>query len=133
MVKSAPTRLLHTMLRVRDLEASLRFYTGLLGMTLRRRKEFDSGRFTLAFLGFGPEGDDSEIELTWNWDRSEPYETGNAFGHLALATDDIHGLCASLEAAGVPIPRPPGPMKHGGASIAFITDPDGYAIELIEV
>jgi lactoylglutathione lyase len=126
------TRLLHTMIRVLDLEKSLDFYSRLLGMEVLRRKDYESGRFTLAFVGYGDENAQAVIELTHNWDQKEPYTIGSAFGHLALATPDIYATCKRLEAEGVKIPRPPGPMKHGGSVIAFIEDPDGYKIELIE-
>jgi lactoylglutathione lyase len=125
-------RLLHTMIRVRDLEKSLDFYTRLLGMKALRKSDYPSGEFTLAFVGYGDETDATVIELTHNWPRKEPYAMGEAFGHLAVSTPDIYGACARLAAEGVKIPRPPGPMKHGGSVIAFIEDPDGYKIELIE-
>jgi lactoylglutathione lyase len=125
-------RFLHTMVRVRDLDKSLAFYTGLLGMTLLRRKDFPEGKFTLAFVGYGPESDHTVVELTHNWDRSEDYPLGESYGHLAIGVEDIYAECDRLAAAGVPIPRPPGPMKHGGSVIAFIEDPDGRKIELIQ-
>ncbi len=125
-------RFLHTMLRVRDLEKSLDFYTRLLGMRLLRRKDFPSGEFTLAFVGYDDEEDGTVIELTHNWGQEAAYELGSGFGHLAIAVPDIYGTCERLEAEGVSIPRPPGPMKHGGSVIAFIEDPDGYKIELVE-
>ncbi len=125
-------RLLHTMIRVRDLEKSIDFYTRLLGMKELRRRDYPGGRFTLAFVGYGDETTDAVIELTHNWDRDEPYDLGDGFGHIAIGVPDIYGACERLAAAGVPIPRPPGPMKHGGSVIAFIEDPDGYKIELIE-
>ena len=125
-------RLLHTMIRVRDLERSIDFYTRLLGMSLLRRKDYPSGKFTLAFVGYGDEAKNAVVELTHNWDRSEPYELGTGFGHLAIGVADVAGTCERLESEGVPIPRPAGPMKHGGSVIAFIEDPDGYKIELIE-
>ncbi|MBX6367503.1 MAG: lactoylglutathione lyase [Rhodospirillales bacterium] len=125
-------RLLHTMIRVLDLDKSLDFYTRLLGMKLLRRKDYESGRFTLAFVGYGDETESTVIELTHNWDQKEPYTIGSGFGHLAIGVPDIYGTCRRLEAEGVKIPRPPGPMKHGGSVIAFIEDPDGYKIELIE-
>ena len=125
-------RLLHTMIRVRDLDKSLDFYTRHLGMKVLRRKDFPSGKFTLAFVGYGDETEQTVIELTHNWDQDEPYELGTAFGHLAIGVPDIYATCEALEAENVPIPRPPGPMKHGGSVIAFIEDPDGYKIELIE-
>ena len=129
---TAGMRMLHTMIRVLDLDKSIAFYCGQLGMNLIRRKDYESGRFTLAFVGYGDEDDTSVIELTHNWDQKEPYALGSAFGHMALAVRDIYKTCERLAAAGVKIPRPPGPMKHGGSVIAFIEDPDGYKIELIE-
>lgn len=131
-VSEDPFRLLHTMIRVRDLEKSIDFYTRHLGMKLLHRKDYPSGRFTLAFVGYGDEKDHTVVELTYNWDQKEPYDLGTGFGHLALAVPDIYGTCERLEKEGVKIPRPPGPMKHGGSVIAFVEDPDGYKIELIE-
>ena len=125
-------RFLHTMIRVRDLDRSLDFYTRLLGMRLLRRTDFPDGKFTLAFVGYGDETTHTVIELTHNWGRDEPYDLGTGFGHLALGVTDLYGACARLAAEGVPLPRPPGPMKHGPTVIAFIEDPDGYRIELIE-
>jgi lactoylglutathione lyase len=123
-------RVLHTMLRVKNLEESIAFYCGQLGMTLRRRTDYPGGEFTLAFVGY--EGDEShEIELTYNWDGRD-YEIGSAFGHLAIGVSDIRAVCERLRAAGVAITREPGPMKHGATVIAFVRDPTGYAIELIE-
>jgi len=124
-------RMLHTMIRVRDLDKSLDFYTRLLGMSLIRQKDYPSGRFTLAFVGYGDEAANTVIELTHNWDQAEPYTIGSGFGHLAIGVPDIYGTCEVLAKEGVKIPRPPGPMKHGGSVIAFIEDPDGYKIELI--
>ncbi|MDR3436698.1 lactoylglutathione lyase [Telmatospirillum sp.] len=130
---TTPTfRLLHTMIRVRNLDSSLDFYTRLLGMTLLRSTEYPEGKFTLAFVGYGAEEDHSVIELTYNWDREEPYEIGSGFGHLALGVPDIYRACETLAANGVNITRAPGPMKHGSTVIAFVEDPDGYKIELIE-
>ncbi len=120
------------MLRVGNLERSLDFYTRLLGMKLLRRKDYPSGRFTLAFVGYGDERDHTVVELTHNWD-TERYELGNAFGHLALGVEDIYATCDALRAQGAKIVREPGPMKHGGSVIAFIEDPDGYKIELIQL
>ena len=125
-------RMLHTMLRVRDMEESIAFYTGYLGMSLLRKRDFPGGRFTLAIVGYGDRAGNTALELTHNWDREEPYEIGTGYGHIALGVPDIHGTCAKLEAAGVTILRPPGPMKHSAMVIAFIEDPDGYRIELIE-
>ena len=124
-------RMLHTMIRVKDLDRSLDFYTRLLGMKLLRKKDYPSGEFTLAFVGYGDEESSTVIELTYNWPRKEPYALGDGFGHLAIGVPDIYGACERLAKEGVKIPRPPGPMKHGGSTIAFIEDPDGYKIELI--
>jgi lactoylglutathione lyase len=120
------------MIRVRDLDRSVDFYTRLLGMTELRRTDYPEGRFTLCFVGYGPERAGAVIELTHNWDQRDPYTQGTGFGHLAIAVADIYGACERLAAEGVNIPRPPGPMKHGTTVIAFIEDPDGYKIELIE-
>jgi lactoylglutathione lyase len=125
-------RMLHTMLRVGDLERSLRFYRDVLGMRCLRRTDYPSGRFTLAFVGYGDEASHTVIELTHNWD-TDRYDLGNAFGHLALGVEDIYGTCADLKAKGAKVVREPGPMKHGGSEIAFIEDPDGYKIELIQL
>lgn len=125
-------RFLHAMIRVADLEASLDFYTRHLGMQVLRRQDYPEGRFTLAFVGYGPETDHTVLELTHNWDQAEPYSHGSGFGHLALGVEDIYGTCDGLRAEGVTITREPGPMKHGSTVIAFIEDPDGYKIELIE-
>jgi len=125
-------RFLHTMIRVRDLDASLRFYTNLLGMKLLRKRDYPSGQFTLAFVGYGDETSNTVIELTHNWSQAEPYNLGSAFGHLALGVPDVYETCERLAAAGVKIPRPAGPMPHGGSVIAFIEDPDGYRIELVQ-
>lgn len=124
-------RLLHTMLRVRDLDASLRFYCEQLGMKLLRRKDYPGGEFTLAFVGYGDESETAVLELTHNWDGRR-YDVGSGFGHVAIGVDDIRARCESLRAQGVPITREPGPMKHGTTVIAFIEDPDGYKVELIE-
>jgi len=132
MTSGIKGRLLHTMIRVRDLDRSLDFYCRLLGMKLLRKKDYPGGEFTLAFVGYGDEASNTVIELTHNWGQEAPYELGSGFGHLAVGVADIYGACDKLAAAGVPIPRPAGPMKHGGAVIAFIEDPDGYKIELIE-
>ena len=125
-------RVLHTMLRVGDLTRSLGFYCDVLGMRLLRRKDYPDGRFTLAFVGYGDEDAHTVIELTHNWDTTS-YELGTGFGHVALGVDDIYGACTSLRAKGARIVREPGPMKHGGSEIAFIEDPNGYRIELIEI
>ncbi len=124
-------RLLHTMIRVGDLERSLQFYCEMLGMKLLRRKDYPGGRFTLAFVGYGDEASDTVIELTHNWD-TESYELGDGFGHLAIGVADIYATCDRLLSQAVPVVRKPGPMKHGDTVIAFVEDPDGYRIELIE-
>ena len=125
-------RLLHVMLRVVDLERSISFYTEVLGMRLLRRKEYPGGRFSLAFLGYGEEDDTTVLELTHNWDTTA-YELGTAYGHLALGVDDIQAACEAITGRGGRLVRPPGPMKHGTTVIAFVEDPDGYRIELIEL
>ena len=125
-------RFLHTMIRVRDLDKSIDFYTRLLGMTLLRRKDYPTGKFTLAFVGYGDEASNTVIELTHNWGQVEAYTLGSGFGHLAVGVPDVYGACETLAAEGVKIPRPAGPMAHGGSVIAFIEDPDGYKIELIQ-
>ena len=128
----AAMRLLHTMLRVGDLERSLAFYTEVLGMRLLRRKDYPSGRFTLAFVGYGDESDHTVLELTHNWDTNS-YEIGSGYGHIALGVDDIHGVCEAIRVKGGKVVREPGPMKHGNTVIAFVEDPDGYKVELIEL
>jgi len=123
--------ILHTMLRVADLERSLRFYTEVLGMRLLRRKDYPEGKFTLAFVGYGDETDTAVIELTHNW-GVDKYELGNAFGHIAVAVDDAYKACEEVKRRGGKVTREAGPMKHGTTVIAFIEDPDTYKIELIE-
>lgn len=123
-------RLLHTMLRVVDLEKSLAFYTQILGMQLLRRKDYPEGRFTLAFVGYGAEHEGAVIELTHNWDTTS-YELGNAYGHIALEVDDVYQACERIKAAGGKVTREAGPMKHGTTILAFVEDPDGYKIELL--
>ena len=125
-------KLLHTMIRVNDLDESIRFYCDLLGMQLLRKKEYPSGRFTLAFVGYGSEAETAVVELTYNWDTHE-YDVGNAFGHLAVGVDDIYATCETLRGKGAKIVREPGPMKHGSTEIAFVEDPNGYKIELIQM
>ncbi len=125
-------RLAHTMIRVRDLEAALGFYCGILGMQVLRRTDYPEGRFTNTFVGYGPEAEFPAIELTWNWDQKEPYEKGNAWGHICIEVPDVYRACEELAEKGVTITRPPGPMKHGTRVIAFCEDPDGYKIELTE-
>ena len=123
-------RILHTMLRVGDLQRSIDFYTRVLGMTLLRKSENSEYKYTLAFVGYGDEKDEAVIELTYNWGVSE-YELGSAYGHIALEADDIYATCDALRAAGAKITREPGPVKGGTTVIAFVEDPDGYKIELI--
>jgi len=125
-------RLLHTMIRVLDMDKSIDFYTRHLGMTLLRRTDFEGGRFTLAFVGYGDEDETAVVELTHNWDQVEPYDHGDAFGHLAIAVPDAYAVCDAMEKEGVSVPRPAGPMKGGTRVIAFVEDPDGYKIELVE-
>lgn len=123
--------MLHTMIRVKDLDASLKFYTEVLGMTLLRKTDYPGGEFTLAFVGYGPEASNTVIELTYNWGKSD-YVLGDAFGHIALGVDDIKAFVEKVRAAGAKVTREPGPMKNGTTVIAFIEDPSGYKIELIE-
>lgn len=125
-------RFLHTMLRVGDLEVSLAFYTGVMGMRLLRRRDSPEGRYTLAFVGYGEESDSTVLELTHNWD-TDRYELGSAYGHIAIGVEDIVATCDAIAAAGGRVVRPPGPVKHGTTVIAFVEDPDGYRIELIEI
>ncbi len=120
-------RFLHTMLRVRDLDAALDFFVAKLGLRELRRRENEGGRFTLVFLGTGAEGDAAELELTWNWDQKEAYSTGRFFGHLAFEVDDIYGTCERLRASGVPILRPP---RDG--RMAFVKSADGHSVELLQ-
>jgi len=128
----AQGRMLHTMIRVFDLEKSLHFYARLLGMQVLRKRDVPEGRYTLAFVGYGAEEDSTVIELTHNWDQKEPYALGSAFGHLAIGVADVYATCDKLGKAGVKITRPAGPVKFGTTVIAFIEDPDGYKIELIQ-
>ena len=125
-------RLLHTMLRVGDLEASIRFYCEVLGMKLLRRDDFPDGRFTLAFVGYGDESSQTAIELTHNWDTSA-YTIGDAYGHIAIGVDNIYATCDAITAKGGKVIRAPGAMKHGTTVIAFVEDPTGYKVELIQV
>lgn len=122
-------RLLHTMLRVGDLERSIAFYTGVLGLQLRSRHDYPEGRFTLAFIGSGDGG--AELELTHNWD-TRAYELGTGYGHVAFAVDDAHAACERVRARGGKVTREAGPMQHGSTVIAFVEDPDGYKIEFIQ-
>ncbi|MCC3404750.1 MAG: lactoylglutathione lyase [Microcoleus sp. PH2017_10_PVI_O_A] len=124
-------QLLHTMLRVGNLEESLKFYTEVLGMRLLRQKDYPDGKFTLAFVGYGDESDTTVLELTYNWGVAE-YNLGDAYGHIAIGVDDIYGTCEEIKARGGKVTREPGPMKHGSTVIAFVQDPDGYKVELIQ-
>ena len=124
-------RILHTMLRVGNLEASLAFYQEVLGMKLLRRKDYPDGRFTLAFVGYGSEEETAVLELTHNWDTAS-YDLGNAFGHIAIEVEDAYAACDAVRAKGGKVVREAGPMKHGSTVIAFVEDPDGYKIEFIQ-
>ena len=123
---------LHTMIRVNDLDESLKFYCDGLGMRLLRKQDYPGGEFTLAFVGYGDEKNNTVVELTHNWGTSS-YDQGNAFGHLAIGVDDIYQTCDALKGKGINVVREPGPMAHGGAVIAFIEDPNGYKVELIDL
>ena len=123
-------RILHTMLRVGDLDRSIAFYTEVLGMRLLRRKDYPEGRFTLAFVSYEDESEGAAIELTHNWDTRQ-YDLGNGYGHVALAVDDVYAACDRIREKGGKITREPGPMKHGSTILAFVEDPDGYKIELL--
>ncbi|PZU94424.1 MAG: lactoylglutathione lyase [Pseudanabaena sp.] len=125
-------RVLHTMIRVGDLERSLDFYSNVLGMQILRRKDYPNGRFTLAFVGYGDESSNAVIELTHNWDTTE-YDIGSGYGHIALGMENIYSACEAIREKGGKITREPGPMKHGTTEIAFVEDPDGYKIELIQL
>lgn len=125
-------RTLHTMLRVRDLDRSIAFYTKLMGMKELRRQEVPAGKYTLAFVGYDEESVQAAVELTYNWDQTEPYDLGSGFGHLAVGMADIYKACADIKAAGGTVSREPGPVKFGTTEIAFVEDPDGYKIELIQ-
>jgi lactoylglutathione lyase len=124
-------RILHTMLRVGDMDRSIRFYTEVLGMRLLRRKDYPDGKFTLAFVGFADEDKEAVIELTYNW-GVDKYEIGGGFGHVAIAVDDAAAACGEVRSRGGKVTREAGPMKHGTTVIAFVEDPDGYKIELIQ-
>ncbi len=123
-------RLLHTMLRVGDLEKSIAFYRDVLGMQLLRRNDYPEGKFTLAFLGYGEEAENTVLELTHNWD-TEHYDLGDGYGHIAIGVDDVYAACERIRASGGKVVREPGPMKHGSTVLAFVEDPDGYKVELL--
>lgn len=125
-------KMLHTMIRVGNLDESISFYCDVLGMQLLRQKDYPGGKFTLAFVGYGDEKDNTVIELTHNWD-TDSYDLGNGFGHVALGVEDIYGTCEKIRDRGGKISREPGPMKHGTTVIAFVEDPNGYKIELIQM
>lgn len=124
-------RMLHTMLRVGDLKRSIGFYTDVLGMQLLRQKDYPEGRFTLAFVGYGPEDKEAVLELTHNWD-TPTYDLGNGYGHIALEVPDAYKACEEVKKRGGRVTREAGPMKHGATVIAFVEDPDGYKIEFIQ-
>ena len=123
-------RLLHTMLRVGDLDKSIAFYTEVLGMTLLRRKDYPDGRFTLAFVGYGNEAENSVLELTHNWDTPS-YDLGNGYGHIAIEVNDVYKACEQIKSTGGKVVREAGPMLHGSSILAFVEDPDGNKIELL--
>ena len=124
-------RILHTMVRVGDLDRSLKFYTEVLGMRVLRRKDYPEGRFTNCFVGYGDEEHDAVLELTHNWD-TKSYEHGTGYGHVALEVDDAYRACDEVARRGGKVTRPAGPMKHGTTVIAFVEDPDGYKIEFVQ-
>lgn len=124
-------RMLHTMLRVGDLDRSLKFYTEILGMSLLRKKDYPEGEFTLAFVGYGDEAENTVLELTHNW-GTDNYDLGNAYGHVAIGVGDVYAAADKIKAAGGDVVREAGPMKGGSTVIAFVKDPDGYMVELLE-
>jgi lactoylglutathione lyase len=124
-------RMLHTMLRVGDLNRSIEFYTQILGMKVLRKHDYPDGKFTLAFVGYGDEKDHTVLELTHNWDTAS-YDKGNAYGHIAIEVDDAYKACEDVKKAGGKVVREAGPMMHGTTVIAFVEDPDGYKVEFIE-
>jgi lactoylglutathione lyase len=125
-------KILHTMVRVGNLDQSINFYCDILGMNLIRRKDYPNGKFTLAFVGYGDESNSAVIELTQNWE-TDKYDLGTGYGHIALGVDDIYATCTKIKSLGGKVTREPGAMKHGTTVIAFIEDPDGYKIELIQL
>ncbi len=128
----AEGRMLHTMLRVKDLDQSVDFYTRLMGMQEIRRSEVPAGKYTLAFVGYGDEASTAVIELTHNWDQSKPYDLGSGFGHLAVGVPDVAATCERIKAGGGKVVREAGPVQHGTTIIAFVEDPDGYKVELVQ-
>ena len=133
VIKATKPRIRHAMLRVKDLDKSVEFYTQVMGMNVFRRSENEGGKYTVVFVGYGDENSDPAIELTYNWGRDDGYDLGTGFGHIAIGVPDIYGICQKVEEFGMEVPRPPGPLKHTGPNgpvIAFIRDPDGYSIEL---
>jgi lactoylglutathione lyase len=133
--KASKPRIRHTMLRVKDMDESIKFYTEIMGMDVLRRRDNEGGKYTLAFVGYGSEDDGAVIELTYNWGQDDGYDLGTGYGHIAIGVPDIYGLCERAEKGGYQVPRPAGPLKHGGPDapvIAFVKDPDGYMIELGE-
>ena len=126
------SRYLHTMIRVKDLDKSIGFYTKLMGMEVLRRNEVPGGRYTLVFVGYASNPDQAEIELTHNWDQDTAYDIGSGFGHLAVGVPDVAAACETVRAGGGKVAREAGPVQHGTTVIAFVEDPDGYKIELIE-
>ena len=125
-------RMLHTMIRVHDLDKSIAFYTGAMGMKILRKREVPDGKYTLAFVGYDDESSQAVVELTYNWDQAKPYEIGSGFGHLAVGVPDVKSVCEQVAKAGGKITRAPGPVKFGTTVIAFVEDPDGYKIEFIQ-
>ncbi len=123
-------RMMHTMLRVTNLDRSLKFYCDVLGMTLIRRRDYEEGRFTLAFVGYGDEADSTVVELTHNWD-TDRYEMGGAYGHIAIGVADVYATCDTIKARGGKVIREAGPMKGGKTVLAFVEDPDGYKVEIL--
>ncbi|MEE8055195.1 MAG: lactoylglutathione lyase [Gammaproteobacteria bacterium] len=124
-------RIMHTMLRVGDMDRSIHFYTEVLGMKVLRKQEYPDNQFTLAFVGYGDEVDHAVLELTYNWDQDR-YEMGDAYGHIAIGVDDVYAACDAIRERGGKIVRDAGPMKGGSTVIAFVEDPDGYKIEFLE-
>ena len=125
-------QLLHTMLRVGDLDKSIEFYTEMLGMQLLRKRDFPEGKFTLAFLGYGSEKDNTVLELTHNWETSS-YDLGSGYGHIAIGVKDVYATCDDVREKGGNVVREPGPMMHGTTVLAFVEDPDGYKVELLSI